>query len=170
MVELLHRPGFLGTAGNFATDATLVLMVAVAITFSIGFVLARMGKYEAHRWVQTSAAVLSSGLVVWLMILPYRDFILPGLPGRLTEPFYAVTTLHALVGAVAFPFGIFVVLRGHGLVPARLRFANYKPFMRAAYGLYLAAIALGILVYIVWFVTNPNPPTFGIGVGFAWAT
>ena len=161
MVELLHRPGFLGTAGNFATDTTLVLMVAVAIVFSIGFALARMGKYEAHRWVQTSAAVLSSGLVLWLMILPYRDFIVPGLPGRLGEPFYAVTTLHAVVGAVAFAFGIFVVLRGHGLVPARLRFTNYKRFMRTAYGLYLAAIALGIVVYVVWFVTNPDPPKFG---------
>lgn len=169
MVELLHRPGFLGTAGNFATDATLVLMLAVALLFSIGFALARMGKYEAHRWVQTSGAVLSSGLVLWLMILPYRDFILPGLPGRLAEPFYAVTTLHALVGAVAFPFGAFVVLRGHQLVPARLRFRNYKLYMRTAYGLYMAAIALGILVYIVWFVVNPDPPTFGVGVGFVEA-
>lgn len=161
MVEILHRPGFLGTAANFGADATLVLMLGVALLFTIGFALARKGKYEAHRWVQTAGAAVGSLLVVWLMILPYRDFILPGLPGRLNEPFHAVTTVHALVGAVAFPFGALVVLRGHRLVPARLRFTNYKLFMRTAYGLYLAAIALGILTYIVWFVTNPAPPTFG---------
>jgi uncharacterized membrane protein YozB (DUF420 family) len=161
MVELLHMPGFLGTAANFAADATLVIMLAIALAFSVGFGLARMGKYEAHRWVQTSAAVLSGGLVVWLMILPYRDFILPGVPGRLGEAFYGVTTLHAVVGAVALPFGMFVVLRGNRLVPGFLRFRNYKLFMRTAYVLYMLTIFLGVLVYIFWFVTNPNPPQYG---------
>jgi hypothetical protein len=42
-----------------------------------------------------------------------------------------------------------VVLRGNELVPARLKFNNYKPFMRWAYGLYMAATLIGIAVYVV---------------------
>jgi uncharacterized membrane protein YozB (DUF420 family) len=161
MVELFHSPGFLGTAGNFLTDATLVLMLFIALLFTIGFILARRGHFEAHRWVQTSAAGLNAALVLWLMILPYRDFVLPGVPARLGETFYWLTTLHAAVGAIALPFGLFVVLRGNRLVPQALRFKNYKLFMRTAYGLYLTTIALGIAVYLAWFVFNPNPPAFG---------
>jgi len=160
MTEWLHRPGFLGTAANLATDTTLVLMVVIAGLFSLGFWLARRGRYEAHRWVQTCGGLLTLVLVVWFMLLPYRDFVVPGLPEQLPEPFYWLTSLHALLGLIALPFGTFVILRGHKLVPPALRFNDYKKFMRWAYGLYMTTIALGLAVYIVWFVTNPNPPLF----------
>lgn len=60
----------------------------------------------------------------------------------------------------AFFFGNFVVLRGHRLLPQRLRFKDYKAFMRTAYGLYLATTALGVWTYISWFVTTSKPPVF----------
>jgi uncharacterized membrane protein YozB (DUF420 family) len=161
MEDLLHRPGFLGTGGNLATDTALVLMIFIGGLFSVGFLLARRGRYEAHRWVQTTGGSISLILVLWLMLLPYRDFVLPGLPGRLDAPFFWLTSLHGLVGLIALPYGTFVILRGHNLVPKALRFRNYKKFMRWAFGLFLATILLGIGVYIVWFVTNPNPPVFG---------
>lgn len=160
MIEWLHAPGFLGTAGNRAADLTLTASLFVASLFTVGFALARRGAYEAHRWVQTAAAGLNLVLVAWMMILPFRDFVLPGLPGRLAERFYGVTSLHAAVGASALLFGWFVVLRGHGLVPRPLHFRRYKPMMRLAYGLYMAATLLGVLVYLTWFVGNPDPPTF----------
>jgi hypothetical protein len=68
--------------------------------------------------------------------------------------------IHALTGAIAFPFGVFVALRGNELVPQALKFNNYKLFMRTAYGLYLVATIIGILVYITWFVLIPNPPVY----------
>ena len=160
MTDFIHRPGFLGTGANLATDTALVLLVLVAVNFTVGFWLARRGRYNAHKWVQTAGGLMVQGLVLWLMILPYRDFITPGIPARLAEPFYWLTTLHALVGAVALIFGTFVILRGHGLVPEFLKFNDYKPFMRWAYGLFIATILLGFGVYVVWFVTNPNPPVF----------
>ena len=58
------------------------------------------------------------------------------------------------------PFGNFVVLRGHKLVPQRLRFNNYVPFMRMAYGLYLATTLLGVYTYYTWFVSTSKPPLF----------
>jgi len=160
MSDLLHQPGFFGTAANFAADATLVAMLTIALLFTVGAGLAHLHRYTAHRWVQTSAACLNVILVIWLMILPYRDFVLPGIPDRLGERFYAVTTLHALIGAIALPFGMFVVLRGNELVPQRLKFSNYKGFMRVAYSLYILTILLGVWVYFAWYVNNPNPPVY----------
>ena len=160
MVELLHQPGFLGTSANFAADMTLVLSLLVAAALTAGFVLARRGDYRTHRVIQTAAAGTNAVLVLWLMILPFRDFIAPGVPERLGERFYGVTTLHALVGACALVLGLYVVLRANGLMPKPLRFHNYKGFMRVSYALYIAATLLGIAVYLTWFVGNPNPPTF----------
>lgn len=179
MTDLLHHPGFLGTSANFATDFTLTLSLLVALLFTIGAYLAKRAQgverryakgdperaragrlFRQHRWVQTTAALLNVVLVLWMMLLPYRDFILPGVPGRLGQAFYGVTTLHAFIGFFAFVVGGFVVLRGNKLVPTRLAFRNYKPWMRSAYVLYMVTTLLGLWVYVTWFVTNPTPPVY----------
>ena len=161
MNELLHQPGFLGTAANWAADFTLMMMILFAALLTIGVVFAVKKKYDTHRWVQTSAVILNIIFVLWMMVLPYRDFIAPGIPQQLSETFYWLTTLHALVGAVAFVLGVFVVLRANGLMIKALQFNNYKLVMRISYTLYILTVLLGIAVYVVWFVNNPNPPTYG---------
>jgi uncharacterized membrane protein YozB (DUF420 family) len=160
MNELFHKPGFLGTAANWAADMTLVLMIIIAATLTVGVVLARRKRYGAHRWVQTSSVILNVVLVLWLMILPYRDFVAPGVPQLLNEPFYLVTTLHGIVGFFAFVLGIFVVLRANGLMIKPLRFNNYKLVMRISYVLYMLTILLGLAVYYYWFINNANPPVY----------
>lgn len=160
MTELLHAPGFFGTQANFAADMTLLLSILVAALFSLGYYLALKKKYDTHKWIQTSGAVLNIILVLWLMILPYRDFIVRDQGGPRDSIFYTVTIIHAVVGFLAFFLGNFVVLRGHGLVPKKLQFNSYKPFMRTAYGLYITTTLLGVWVYITWFVTINNTPTF----------
>jgi uncharacterized membrane protein YozB (DUF420 family) len=152
MTEILHKPGFFGTSANFAADMTLLLILVTAVLFTWGSILARRNSYLTHRWVQSFAGVRR--------IVPFMEGVSPGLPARIAEGFFAVTTVHAGVGATALIFGVFVALRGNGLVPSFLQFDNYKGFMRVAYGLYMLATLLGIIVYIVWFVTNPNPPSY----------
>ncbi len=162
MNDLLHQPGFLGTSANWAADMTLVVSLLVAATFTLGVVMAVRGNYTAHRWLQTAAAIVNAILVLWLMVLPFRDFVAaPDNPGGLPSIALTVTKLHALAGASALIFGLFVVLRGNGLMIKPLRFNNYKLFMRISYGLYMLATLLGIIVYITWFVGNPNPPSYG---------
>ena len=160
MTDLLHAPGFLGTNANFAADATLVASLLVAALFTAGYVLALQGKYETHKWVQTTGAIINVILVLWLMLLPYRDFIVRDTGGPRESVFYYVTTIHATIGFLAFVFGNFVVLRGHGLVPDGLKFNKYKPYMRTAYWLYISTTALGVWTYITWFVTVHTPPVF----------
>jgi len=160
MTGILHQPGFLGTNANFAADMTLVLMLLIAALFTVGFILARQRRYVAHRWIQTTGATLNAILVLWMMILPFRDFILRDIGGPRPGIFYTITGIHAAIGAIAFVFGVFVTLRGNQLVPRVLRFNNYKLFMRIAYSLYILATLLGVLVYFTWFVIVPNPPIY----------
>lgn len=161
MTELLHRPGFLGTSANWAADVTLLASALVALLLTIGVVLAVRGQYGAHRVFQTSAATINAILVLWLMVLPYRDFVAPAAnPAGLPLSAIATTRIHAAVGAAALVFGLFVTLRANGLMPKSLRFNNYKAFMRVSYALYMLASLIGLFVYITWFVGNPSPPSY----------
>ncbi len=160
MTELLHQTGFLGTSANWAADMTLIVSVLVALIFTLGAMMAVWGRYTAHRLLQTTAVILNAVLVFWMMVLPFRDFVVPGIPQRLDERFYYVTTIHAAVGFTALIFGLFVALRGNGLMIKALRFNNYKLFMRLSYTLYMLATLIGIWVYFTWFVNNPNPPVY----------
>lgn len=161
MTEILHADGFLGANANFAADMTLALSILVALVFTVGTVLARLQLYELHRWLQTGGAALNLLLVLWLMVLPFRDFVIRDLASPVrSASFYGITILHAAVGLTALIFGWFVILRGHNLMIKPLKFKNYKLYMRIAFGLYLAATLLGIWVYLTWFVVIPNPPVF----------
>jgi uncharacterized membrane protein YozB (DUF420 family) len=161
MTELLHQPGFLGTSANWAADMTLLASGLVAILLTIGVVLAVRGQYQAHRWFQTTAVTINAILVLWLMVLPFRDFVVPpSNPTGLPLSAIATTRIHAAVGFTALVFGLFVTLRANKLMPKFLRFNNYKGFMRVAYALYMLATLIGLFVYITWFVGNPNPPSY----------
>jgi uncharacterized membrane protein len=46
------------------------------------------------------------------------------------------------------------VLRGNELVPRRLRFTDYKRFMRASYGLYLLGTLTGVILFVVAYGTS----------------
>jgi len=148
MGNLLNGPGFLGTNATFRPDLTLVLILVTAMLFTIGWQLAVRKRYTAHRWVQTLAASLNAIVVLSTMISSFLIFILPGIPGKLLEGSYGVTTVHALVGMVGLMLGVFVVLRGNELVPQSLRFTNYKLYMRIAYALYMVSTLIGVAVYL----------------------
>jgi uncharacterized membrane protein YozB (DUF420 family) len=145
-------PGFLGTTATFRSDASLILILLTTVLLTIGWRLAVRQRYDAHRWVQTSAVSLNAVVVLSAMIQPFVVIILPGIPARLLEGSYGITTVHAVLGMAAALFGVFVVLRGNKLVPRALRFKNQKRFMRLSYALYMAATVLGVIVYVVVFI------------------
>lgn len=152
MKDFLTTPGFLGTKATLRSDLTLVLIVFTAILFTFGLILARRKHFTAHRWVQTITVILNSLIVLISMVTSYIIYILPGIPSKLGQGDYAVTSLHAIIGAFALLFGIFVALRGNELVPKSLKFSNYKLFMRWAYGLYMFATLGGVIIYIIVFI------------------
>ena len=152
MGYIFKYPGFLGTGAPFISDISLIVMFLTAALFTLGWRLAVRRNYTAHRWVQTCAVLLNSVVVLIVMVSSFVIFILPGIPGKLGEGSYGITTVHGLVGLVSLILGVYVVLVGNGLLPKRLRFTNYKVFMRTSYVLYMLATFLGFVVYIVVFV------------------
>jgi len=152
MESFLDQLGFLGTKAPVRSDITLILILITAILFTIGYRLAIRKRYEAHRWVQTSAAILNTIVVLLAMINVFSVYIMPGIPAKLFQGSYGATTLHGLVGAIGLILGIFVVLRANKLVPKSLRFKNYKLFMRTSYSIYMLATLLGVVVYIMAYI------------------
>jgi uncharacterized membrane protein YozB (DUF420 family) len=151
VVGFLRGQGFFGTDASMLVDIELTMLILAALLFTIGWRLAVGKHYRAHRWTQTAAATLNALVVLGSMVSSYLNYVLPGLPARLNQAYFAVPTVHAIVGLVAFLLGVFVVLRGNGLVPKALRFSNYKAFMRTSYALYMLATAIGVVVYLVWY-------------------
>jgi uncharacterized membrane protein YozB (DUF420 family) len=152
MSNIFNSVGFLGTGAPLLSDLALILIVLTAIMFTIGWQMARRHRYETHRWIQTSAVLLNTIVVLIVMINSFVKFILPGIPGKLGEGSYGLTTVHASLGLVSLVLGIYVILVGNNLLPKKLQFTNYKPFMRVSYILYLLATFTGAVVYIVVFV------------------
>lgn len=152
MSDFLTTPGFLGTRATLRSDLTLILTLASAILFTIGFIQARQKHYTAHRWMQTSAVILNSLVVLVSMVTSYIRNILPGIPSKLAQGDYAVISIHGIIGAIAFLFGIYIVLATNSLVPKSLRFSNYKLVMRWGYSLYMLATLNGIMIYIIVFI------------------
>jgi uncharacterized membrane protein YozB (DUF420 family) len=131
---------------------SLLLILLSAGLFTWGWRLATRGKYEPHRWVQTTAATLNTIVILSVMIPSFVKNIFPGLPSKLLEGSYGVTTVHALVGAIALILGLFVAIQANRRIPKRLPFKNAKQFMQASYTLFMASTLLGVLVYLAAFV------------------
>lgn len=152
MGSFFDQLGFLGTKAPLRSDVTLILILITAALFTIGRRLALNKQFEAHRWVQTVTATLNAIVVLLAMVTVFVVYILPGIPGKLLQGSYGVTTVHGLVGAIGLILGIFIVLRGNNLVPQSFRFKNYKLFMRTSYALYMFATLLGVVVYIMAYI------------------
>jgi len=149
MLAFLFGPGFLATRARLYADVALVLTLLTAAIFTVGWRLAVDRQFRTHRWTQTAAVILNTLAVLIVMVPSFVIYILPGLPDKLREGTYGITTLHAIVGTLSLLFGVFVVLRAHKLVPRRWRFKNYKLFMRTSYALYMLSTLIGVILYVL---------------------
>ncbi len=152
MNDFLQQPGFLGTAASWGADFTISMMFLFAVLLTVGVVFAVKQKFDTHRWIQTTAVILNLLIILSFMLPPFTNFILPGIPEKLNDIIYWLTTLHAAVGVVAALLGTFIVLRANGLMIKALQFSNYKRFMRTSYALYMITVLLGFAVYYVYYV------------------
>ena len=153
----MNGKGFLGTNASVLADISLIMGILVALTLTVGMLLAVRKRFVAHRWVQTTAVALNVVQVLTIMVASFFKSAAPGIPQKLNETYYQAAAIHALLGFATLIFGTFVALRGNELVPRALKFKNYKLFMRTAYSMYMLVTLLGIWVYSVWYVNAPAP-------------
>ncbi|HEX4824330.1 MAG TPA: DUF420 domain-containing protein [Candidatus Polarisedimenticolaceae bacterium] len=145
--------GFLGTGATFAADLSLLLQVAMGLALVVGARLARRRLYTAHGICQTTVMVLNLVAIVWFMVPSFRGQVIPRLPAGLGRRYVAVASSHALLGAGAEALGLYIVLvAGTEIVPRRLRFTNWKRWMRIELGLWWVVVLTGIWTYAWWYL------------------
>lgn len=144
----MFRDGFLGQGAPWGADLNLVIQAAVGMLLLVGMGLARNGRYRAHGLCQSAGFVLAVIMTALWMIPAFHavhaDALGRGIVNRVT----IAVAAHVVVGTLALLVGAWVVLvAGTPLVPERLRFASYKPWMRTLLILWWAALVLGVAIY-----------------------
>ena len=145
--------GFLGTGATFAADVNFIVQLAMSGALIVGVILAKQKRYRAHGACQTTVLLLNLWMIALTMWPSFREQVVPRIPRALERPYYAIATVHMLLGSSAELLGIYVVLvAGTKLAPQSLRFTNWKRWMRIELALWMLALTWGIGTYYEWYV------------------
>ena len=146
------RPGIFGTKANLFSDLNLIAQMVLLIGLSVGMILARRGHITTHQYNQTGWVLLNIVLTIFIMLVAYYDYVMPGLPGVLSQAFGIVSTIHAALGLLAIACGVYLILRMNQLIPKKWRIKGWKRMMRLTLVLYLLVGVLGLGIYYVWYM------------------
>jgi uncharacterized membrane protein YozB (DUF420 family) len=145
--------GFLGTGATFEADVNVVVQLLMAGALIAGGVLARRKCYRAHGICQTTVMVLNLLMIGLVMWPSFRRQVNPSLPKLLHEAYYAAPMIHAALGIMAELLGLFIVLvAGTNVLPAWLRFTNWKRWMRTELVLWFVVVISGLGTYYAWYI------------------
>ena len=118
-----------------------------------GAVFARQKKFRLHACCQASVVLLNFVTILLLMLPSFRVLVMPKIPARLGKQYYALATAHAALGTLTEVAALYVLLSaGTGLLPNRLRFTNYKLWMRTVLASWWIVLLLGLATYARWYV------------------
>lgn len=145
--------GFLGTAASREADVTLFIELGMGLALVFGAVLARRRCYRAHGWCQSAVVLLNLAVILLNMAPSFRREVAGSIPASLADSYYLLAGAHGVLGIGAELLALYILLvAGTNLLPPKLRFAHYKPWMRAALVLWWLAFVFGVLTYLRWYV------------------
>ena len=145
--------GFLGTGATFSADVNLLVQVAMGLALFYGMILARRRRFEAHRLCQSGVLLLNLVMIALVMAPSFHPGEITAAEGGSADTAIRIATAHGLLGVAAEILGLYIVLAaGTKLLPERLRFKRYKPWMRTEIALWGVVLALGIGTYVVWYI------------------
>ena len=102
---------------------------------------------------QTTVLVLNLWMIALAMWPSFREQVVPHIPRALGSGYFAIATVHMLLGTSAELLGIYIVLAaGTKLIPPPLRFTHWRRWMRIELALWLLALTWGIGTYYEWYV------------------
>jgi len=135
----------------------LLIQIAMAVALTIGMFLARQKRFRAHGWTQSTVLILNLVAIASVMAPSFHRQVVLRPSGGWRDAYYAVPTVHAAFGTLVELLGVYVVLvAGTRVLPARLRFRNYKLWMRTTLAFWWVVVMLGLATYYVWYV-RPAP-------------
>ena len=155
MIVTLSLPvkGFLGGGATFEADVNLVVQLLMAAALVAGVILARQKRYRAHGICQTTVLLLNLLMIGLVMWPSFRRQVNPTLPKLLHKAYYSAPIVHAALGTTAELLGLYIVLvAGTDVLPAWLRFTNWKRWMRAEFVLWLVVVITGLGTYYAWYI------------------
>jgi uncharacterized membrane protein YozB (DUF420 family) len=136
-------------------NLTVLLEIAMAVGLLLGAQLARLRRFRAHAWCQSSIVLLNLAVIVLTMIPSFRVHVSPKIPVKLGKSYYAVATAHAALGSAAEIGALYILLAaGTSVLPQKCRIANYKLWMRTILVLWWVVLLLGFATYVRWYVPH----------------
>ena len=153
MLSSLPVKGFLGTGATFEADVNLVVQLVMGMALVAGVVLAKQQHYRAHGICQTTVMLLNLLMIGIVMWPSFRRQVSPRFSRVFHKAYYAVPVLHAALGMTAELLGVYIVLvAGTNVLPAWLRFRNWKRWMRAEFVLWFVVVISGMGTYYAWYI------------------
>ena len=144
--------GFLGTHAGFGSDLNLLIQIAMGVSLIAGAVLARAKRYAAHGACQATVLVLNLVMISAVMWPSFHLQVMPRLPRHLGKRYYAIATVHGVLGGVAEFLGLYILLvAGTNILPQAWRFRQWKLWMRIELALWLIVLLTGIGTYFIWY-------------------
>jgi uncharacterized membrane protein YozB (DUF420 family) len=151
--EVCPVEGFFGTHAGLRSDLNVTIQIAMGVALIFGAFLGRARRFVAHGICQTVVLILNLVLICFWMWPSFHLQVLPGVPKRLGKRFYAVATIHGVLGILAEILGLYIVLSaGTGILPGKWRFKRWKLWMRIELALWWIALLMGVATYWVWYV------------------
>lgn len=125
----------------------------MAVALLVGAFLARVQKYRGHALCQSAVVLLNLVVILIVMAPAFHPSTLLKLSDSTVASFYLVSSVHAVLGITAEAAALYILLAaGTKALPERLRFHNYKLWMRCTLLLWWSALLLGIATYVRWYV------------------
>lgn len=147
--------GFLGTGATFRADLNLVVQISMGLALLVGMFLAKRKKFRQHKYVQSSVMILNLIMIFLIMAPSFHKQVQPQIPGGLREAYYLVPYVHAALGTLAEVLGLYIVLvAATKILPSKLRFRRYKPWMRTELALWWLVVLIGVSTYYVWYIAS----------------
>jgi uncharacterized membrane protein YozB (DUF420 family) len=145
--------GFLGTGATFGADLNLVVQLIMGVALIAGSFLAKHKRYRAHGICQTTVLLLNLLMIGLVMGPAFQQQVKPSLPKVLHRWYYAAATLHAFLGASAELLGLYIVaVAGTSILPQRLRFRDWRRWMRRELMLWSVVVLTGLGTYYAWYI------------------
>jgi uncharacterized membrane protein YozB (DUF420 family) len=152
-VAFFPMKGFLGTGAPFGADLNLVVQLIMGVALIAGALLAKQKRYTAHGICQTTVLLLNLLMIGLVMWPSFQQQVKPVLSKVLHKWYYAVATIHAVLGITAELLGLYIVIvAGTNVLPQWLRFKHWKLWMRTELVLWAIVLVSGVGTYCAWYV------------------
>jgi uncharacterized membrane protein YozB (DUF420 family) len=144
---------------NMKPSVFTLLMYVFALVpgMLLGFYFARRKMFvPQHKYVMTTVTIVNWILILFLMVASYRTLVLPY--NILEDARRIVPTIHLITGGIAQLLATYLVIlmwtertRFEKILPYRIK--KIKTPMRITLGLWLVTIALGVVIFAMWYPT-----------------